>query len=236
MSGTSVLWTIPAEILFYIAFIPLWYIYDNKKGFFYLALIVIILFLVLLKFPRPKGDILSVAYDITLFRAMPFFIVGMIFGKLYTCITIPKYLIHNLYLVFISLFFILYPKIFKTTTGVNYILWVDIEILIILSIGFFGVVFLVPDDNIFLSNSIGDFLGKISYSLYLLHLPVLWQVKKFGFDSVILQLFSFIVLTLIASYLSYKFFENPSRRFLRSRFSKKSKKRGRLNRYPFLRR
>ena len=45
---------------------------------------------------------------------------------------------------------------------------------------FFFVVYLVPDDSVFLENPAGDYLGRVSYSLYLLHVPVLALVAKVG--------------------------------------------------------
>ena len=41
-------------------------------------------------------------------------------------------------------------------------------------------VFLVPDGNPILENRVGDHLGKVSYSLYLLHFPILLLFKQAG--------------------------------------------------------
>ena len=216
MSGDSVLWTIPAEVFFYLAFIPLWGIYQKKKGLFYAFLILILFLLICLKFPRIKGSFLGAPYDIWFFRALPYFIVGILFGILYKEIMIPAYLKNNYFIVGFLIFPFLYPKVFNEITGYNYRLWVDFEILFLLSVGFFILAFLLPDKNIIFANLIGDFLGKISYSLYLLHLPILWQVKNFGIDSVILEFIIFIFLALSISYISYILLENPSRKYFRS--------------------
>ena len=52
-------------------------------------------------------------------------------------------------------------------------MWKDLEILFIVSLIFFFFIFLTPENDRLLANRVGDFLGKISYSLYLLHIPVI---------------------------------------------------------------
>ncbi|HIK58124.1 MAG: acyltransferase family protein [Verrucomicrobiales bacterium] len=64
-------------------------------------------------------------------------------------------------------------------------------------------------NNIFLSNYISVFIGKISYSLYLWHWPVYIYTKLiFPKESII---FMYIVFTVILSLLSYYFIERPFR-------------------------
>ena len=81
---------------------------------------------------------------------------------------------------------------------------------------FFLITFLVPDEDTLISNRIGDFLGKISFSLYLLHLPVLWQIENQAIKSPALFLPIFLVLTIVVSSTSYFVIENPLRLIIRS--------------------
>lgn len=52
------------------------------------------------------------------------------------------------------------------------------------------------------------FLGKISYSLYLIHFPI---IVLFTFEKNFTNIFSFLVIIIFLSYLSWKFIENPFR-------------------------
>jgi peptidoglycan/LPS O-acetylase OafA/YrhL len=61
-----------------------------------------------------------------------------------------------------------------------------------------------------LGSSIGTFLGAISYSVYLLHLPLLKVLELIGFRSLLgapLALITFLFLTTIASWISYRIIE-----------------------------
>lgn len=51
-------------------------------------------------------------------------------------------------------------------------MWAQSVHLMSMSSLFFVVVFLIPPGSPFLENTIGDKLGELSYSLYLLHAPV----------------------------------------------------------------
>lgn len=224
MSGTSVLWTIPPEILFYMLFIFLWGIYQKRRGYFYISIALAIFAIIALKYPRPAGEAYGIPYDVQFFRALPYFFVGLLFGRLYSVLKIPNYLYQNIFVFSIFGFLFLYPKIFYFITEVRYPMWRGLEILFMLSTVFFFVVFLVPNKNPILSNPVGDFLGKISYSLYLLHMPILWQVKKLEIESSAILFVVFIASAIIASYFSYRFIENPCRVALRSFNSNNSRK------------
>jgi peptidoglycan/LPS O-acetylase OafA/YrhL len=100
-------------------------------------------------------------------------------------------------------------------------MWQDVGVLFSVSFVFFFLVFLVPDKNILLSNRIGDFIGKISYSLYLLHQPVLHQLEKPANEQPEIFLVIFLGVSIIISYMSYLIIENPSRKAIRSIASNK---------------
>jgi peptidoglycan/LPS O-acetylase OafA/YrhL len=212
LSGVSVLWTIPPEIQFYALFIVLWWLYSKKPGFLFFLVGLIIFILFLLDFPRPTGKKLGFTIDVSILRSLPYFLSGMMMGLLYSRWK-PSVKSHYVVLV-LGLIPFLYPKVFESITGFEHRTWQDISILLCMSWIFFLVVFFVPDNNRLLANKVGDFLGKISYSLYLLHMPILIALKLQISD--VEYLFAiFIMLSILVAYASYSLIESPCRKAVR---------------------
>ncbi|WP_430283613.1 acyltransferase family protein, partial [Pseudoalteromonas sp.] len=72
--------------------------------------------------------------------------------------------------------------------------------------------------NILLANRFGDFIGKISYSLYLLHMPIIAKVNQLDV-SIELKLLLSLLLSVIAAAISYQFFEKPVANLIRRKVS-----------------
>ena len=69
-------------------------------------------------------------------------------------------------------------------------------------------------NSIFTRPKIFQFLGKISYSIYLWHWPIVFFLYyNQQLDNVFLIVVG-IILSIVLGYLSYKFIENPTRKFL----------------------
>ncbi|MFV8820139.1 acyltransferase family protein [Haliea sp. E17] len=213
--GNSVLWTIPAEMLFYGLFLLLWWCYQRRPPYFYLACVASLLLVIIFKFPRPRGDLLGIPFDIQFFRALPFFISGLLLGQLYRHWPVPGYLCRKPSALLLLLIPFLFPEVFAAITGNRYLVWINLEVVALVAAAFFAVVFLVPDSNRLLANPLGDFFGRISYSLYLLHLPVLALVKRMELGSTALSLAVFLGLAVLLSWLSYRLVENPLRLWIR---------------------
>jgi peptidoglycan/LPS O-acetylase OafA/YrhL len=113
----------------------------------------------------------------------------------------------------------MYPELTPVTSDAKRKMWLSYEVLIVMSTVFFCIVFLVPNNNILLANKIGDFLGKISYSLYLLHMPIIEKVNQFNL-SIELKFILSLVLSLLAAFISYRYFEKPVAKLIRSKTSK----------------
>ena len=77
---------------------------------------------------------------------------------------------------------------------------------------------MVPNSNLILANPVGDFVGNVSYSWYLLHLPVLALFERYVHQHPLFILPVFVAVSLFVSYLVYRFFESPSRRAIRKYF------------------
>ena len=212
--GESVLWTIAPEIHFYWLFVVFWLLAKNRKGFIYLVSIAILITLFLSNYPRPNGSFSGIPYDFHIFRSLPYFLVGMLLGMSYRYLIIPGYLKKHIFVFTLLLIPLLYPQFSPVSGDAKMRLWLNMEVLLVMASVFFCIVFLVPDNNVILANPIGDFLGKISYSLYLLHMPIVVAINEFSMP-VWAKLAMFIVLSIVVAALSYRMIERPASRFIR---------------------
>ena len=221
MHGESVLWTIPPEIQFYIILLVFWFLAGDRKGYIYLLIVTFMMFWYLADFPRVFGEIKSVHYNIfSTLRTLPYFFIGVIFGLHYKLFKVPSYMKSNWFILALCLIPLLYPEFSLINEGDKKRMWLSYEVLFVMSTVFFCVVFLIPDNNIFLANKVGDFLGKVSYSFYLLHMPIIGMVNKFNLNIELKMLLS-LSLSVFFAHLSYVFFERPIANKIRSASNKK---------------
>lgn len=220
--GESVLWSIPPEIQFYLIFIIFWAFAKHRSGYIYLSIITVMIVLFLFNFPRIYGDINGVPYnEFNVLRSLPYFFVGVIFGMNYNTFKVPEYLKKHWFILALCLIPLMYPDLTTITSDAKQKMWLSYEVLFVMSTVFFCVVFLVPNNNVLLANKIGDFIGKISYSFYLLHMPIIVQVNTLDFSVEFKLLFS-LSLSILAAYLSFMYFEKPVAKLIRVRSAKKS--------------
>ena len=215
LEGESVLWSVAPEVHFYVIFIGFWFLASWRPGYVYLLIAATMVLLFLLNFPRPHGELVGIPYDLHLFRSLPYFFVGLLMGKHYKSIHIPKYMKSHWYILALLLIPLLYPDFTPVKSSANFKMWLHYEVLLVMATAFFCVVFLVPDDNKLLANKAGDFIGKVSYSLYLLHMPVLYYVNKFELQ-IELKLLLFISLSLLVAYMSFILIEKPLSKLIRN--------------------
>lgn len=215
-SGSSILWTIPAEIQFYALFVLLWWMMAKREIYLFVFMAGIFLGLLILDFPRPEGRALGMPFDIRLLQSLPYFFVGVVFGQLYGRWKPPDYLSSGFFVLAILGLPLLYPKVFVLLAGYEYRVWQDVGCLFWISSIFFLLVFLVPEKNVLLSNRVGDFLGKISYSWYLLHLPLLRYIKEPAKERPELFLVLFLAVSIGLAYVSYRVIEAPLRKAIRA--------------------
>jgi peptidoglycan/LPS O-acetylase OafA/YrhL len=178
----------------------------------------VIALVVFLDFPNPRWEVYGLDVDTKLIRSLPYFFVGVIFGQLYRNWKPPERLVSGAFVSVILIIPLLYPRIFYALTGYQHRMWRDGGILVVVSLVFFSVVFLVPDENRILANPIGDFVGKISYSLYLLNLPVLRLVVKLMPANLYSTIYAlvFLIAAGIVAVVSYVVVENPARNAIRA--------------------
>lgn len=213
--GESVLWSIPAEVQFYFIFLIFWALAKHRTGYIYLLIFSTMILLYLTNFPKIYGNIFGIRYnEFNVLRTLPYFFIGVIFGLHYSSLRIPNYLKKHSFILVLCLIPLMYPEFTPIESEDKKRMWLSYEVLLIMSSIFFIVVFLVPDKNILLENKIGDFIGKISYSLYLLHMPVIEWVDTFAIPVEFKLALSFTFSVVIA-YVSFTFFEKPAAKIIR---------------------
>jgi peptidoglycan/LPS O-acetylase OafA/YrhL len=214
--GESVLWSIPPEIQFYFIFVIFWSLSKSRSGYIYLSIIAVMLFLFFTNFPRINGDLGGVPYNLfNTLRSLPYFFIGVIFGMHFKSLKVPNYLRKHWFILALLLIPAMYPEITSITSDAKTRMWLSYEVLLVMSTVFFCIVFLVPDNNVLLANRLGDFIGKISYSLYLLHMPIIILVNQLNL-SVEFKLFLSFSLTVSIAFMSYKYFEKPVAALIRN--------------------
>jgi peptidoglycan/LPS O-acetylase OafA/YrhL len=162
--------------------------------------------------------IAGVYISLALLKVYPYFCVGFLFGLLHRKWTPPQHWRSGYFsLTMILVFPFLCPQVFTELSGSTLSGWSDPLVFFVVSSVFLFLVFLVPDRNVLLENNVGDFLGKVSYSVYLLHYPVLLLIKKLGLAHGFSGALLFVAVTLMLSELSFRFLESPARSWLRSK-------------------
>ena len=223
--GVQVLWTIPAEIHFYLVFAVLWWLRPRLPWAIPLFCVAVLGLFASGHWPvGPKQPLMGFPIDLPVLRGLPYFVVGMAIGMLYLRWQAPARWRHHGFVAALGLLLLLYPAIFERLTGWSYgmgngesPMWFVPLLLLAMSAIFFALVFLVPDGNPVLEHRLGDYLGNISYSMYLLHFPILQAMERFGLAKGGGGLLLFLAITIAASTITYRLFERPMRLRIRAK-------------------
>ena len=204
-------WSIGNELFFYLLFPFLIFITRRSHVFIWgITVLAFLAFLYSTFFVLDSSVPLGkqwYAY-VNPFNQVLFFVLGICIGTLDN--SSRKYSETS----FLILLLFLGGVLFYPITGEPIVL-VSTYVRIILSIGIFIVCFLFYKSNFeFLPRWITGtfrFLGEISYSLYLIHpvvlLCLIFLAKKMDIQSIGLIIAATMILSVMVSYLSYKFFE-----------------------------
>ena len=203
VSGTTVLWSIPVEIQYYLTFVILWC--GRARGLMYVSISILFIFQVLILIFGTFGPYTIVSW-------FHFFIIGTLIASRDRLGLTPKYL------VYLSLFFLPFalPEVRRSLGFVvleNYFdpITAGYPVLI------FYFVVSRPDLFSVLATPIMRYLGQVSFGMYLLHWPILIVVSYVGLNEYI-SLVAVFSVTFFASSLSLYLIEKPSQRFLKSKF------------------
>ena len=217
LRGENVLWTIPPEIHFYIMFSCAWFLYPRfKKSLLVVSSVTLTTYIFGAWPEEPSASILGLPTTFSIVKALPYFLVGSLLGLAFHHWQPQARLQSHWYAATLLLLPLLYPAIYSTVTGQSHGMWLDPGILVCVSLIFFAVVFLVPPGNPLLENKVGDKVGQVSYSLYLLHYPLLLALKKAGLATGVLGLTIFLVLSMALAVASFFLVEAPAREKIRA--------------------
>ncbi|MCB0752943.1 MAG: acyltransferase [Ignavibacteriae bacterium] len=218
LSGKSVLWTIPPEIHFYILFVFLWCVYSKSPKLMLVIIAAAFVFLNYLDYPVYKWRTeLGLLIDFRLPKLLSYFLLGVLIGAIYNSWHTSEKIKSNYYAVILVIIPLLYPKVFTAVFGFTHEMWKDLIVLFGLGMWFVSILFLIPARNFILSNKLGDFLGKISYSLYLLHLPTRKLLQEHAVNAPVFFFVIYILSSIMIAYLSYLIIENPLRKAIRKK-------------------
>lgn len=181
IGNESVFWTIGPQVQFYFLFIGIWataaYFKTSRDPLPFVFLVFIGLFLIMIRREFPGTIIVS---------NLHFFVFGMLAGvarrKMSTDFRSPQMmtLVHaSLLVIFLAVELgFVQLSLSMRTDNLN-------EIVLAMLIAFFVFAFSFPSwiERILFENPLMTLLGKYSFSLYLLHMPVLyWSKKLFPHD------------------------------------------------------
>lgn len=175
---TSVFWTIPVELKFYVFFPVLWLLLGFLKNNWLRSAIIFCAFVVSVKV-FPFGERLDLS------RYIEFFIGGVCAGyfnaHMHTTQTWKREAINILFVICVILILIFIPQIFLHLTGLIHTMWHMPQILAPL----FALCVLMCANTTgwareIFSNKIFMFLGKISFSLYLVHYPFIYFINHWS--------------------------------------------------------
>jgi peptidoglycan/LPS O-acetylase OafA/YrhL len=218
LRGVNVLWTIPAEIHFYVLFAGAWLAYPRFKRSLALVSTLVLCAYVFGAWPEaPSTTLFGLPASFAIVSVLPYFIVGAGLGYAFGHWQPPARMQSHWYAAALLLLPLLYPDIYFLLTGRSHRMLLDPMILACVSLIFSAVVFLVPAGNPVLETRAGDKLGQVSYSLYLLHFPLLLALDKAGLAGGVLGLLLFLALAIALAIASFTLIEAPARRMIRRR-------------------
>lgn len=226
-TGESVLWSVVTELRFYFFFPVIWLIYKRSASAAIFALLCLTLIFYLYSrhylredTPPPPEIMVNLSMGWTMYAGSYFFAGIMTAIILSRAKALPLLFWNIAFAISLGLFLMLYPSITpfvdRPSTDVPvrilYDMWAN-PIYLLFTTALLISTIKAPISEVLFANRPMLFFGKISYSFYLWHMPVLWYLNRFtglGDDP---YLFFVIALALIilVSYISFLGIEKPMR-------------------------
>lgn len=205
----SVLWTIAVELKFYLLF-P-----------------VIIALIYVLPGHRSKLCVLTVLYatfalveleveKFSLWRFIEFFLAGMIAGALYLHANVSvkaRRWIDLAFLVLLVVIVVAIPGILQALLGIQSGLWRDpLPYSLMAGATVLASAWLSPSASRLFANGPLEFIGKVSFSLYLIHLPVMrYLVRELDYDALVTLPLA-IGAAVAVAWVMYELIEKPGQK------------------------
>lgn len=199
IKGTSVFWTIPVEVQFYAVFPVIWLLYRWQGWTAALWLLLTIVVIAASGFNR----------FIELAPYAAFFIAGCIAAMLPKPPTAKG--MNALFVLCCVLYVATFPRVaplFRINTAG---MWVSPLYMLLIPV-FLLASLHAPLAKIVLGNPVARFLGNISYSVYLLHLPVMLVMNSKS--PAMTNLILYLLLTTLVSWISFIILEVPLRAWI----------------------
>lgn len=220
LDGVDVLWTIPVEIHFYVIFALGLAASRRVPGAVVLAALALALACLRLRGAEFVTNIAGARIDIAAMKGIPLFLAGVLIARLRNAApNLGSGLSSRWWSASLLGIVVLMPATFERLFGVANELWASYAVMASVVAMLACIVFLVPPHASFLASAPMRFAGDISYSLYLLHMPVLRLTEPMGTGASPARLVSFAALSLIVAAISCYCFEKPCRRAIRRLFS-----------------
>ncbi|MFJ3409423.1 acyltransferase family protein [Pseudomonas protegens] len=214
--GENVFWTIQIEVLFYIVFVGLWFGFGalSKTSFFCLVLTCA----VLIWFLGPLSNL-------QFFHTAHYFLFGVLSALIYGGVSIKhsSRVISLIGLVLLLAMPLTFPKVFKILFGGDIVSWesslIVAQLLIVFNVALRDRYYL----RWFLSLRPLVWLGKVSYSVYLIHYFVICGVVSFTTpsDNYFFNFTMVLTIVLVLSWASNSMLERPMQRALARAFLNK---------------
>jgi peptidoglycan/LPS O-acetylase OafA/YrhL len=218
-------WTIGVEMLFYLMF-PVFYIWSRgivRATIFFLGAVALSLAFKRLLDYYSAGT--SDFFQLSVIRHLPVFASGIVAFQFYERFALGKNIVKSLALFAVSLgLFVAAAMMLNLLFGDPYYFQIPWFVATLLGLAFFPFSFLV--------NRLTGFLGKLSYSLYLIHPPLVVALiplyrRLYGWDMPLSAKYLMVVtltfgLLILLAYPAYRYVEQPGIR-LGKRLARRSR-------------
>lgn len=213
LKGVSILWTIAVEFQFYIFFPLIWFLGRKSKTIILVITIIYVFLISLAGYPKEP----------VLLRSVPFFMAGVFIS------TIPnlnnKNISNAIFVICLIATIISFPRIITpiefhlglTADPIKYVIVWESKFYLILIPSLVWSALSAPWAKLLLGHQSVRYLGTISYSFYLIHMPILELMEyKYSIkNNVFLFLVIYVSITIALSVISYVFIERPSGQAIR---------------------
>jgi peptidoglycan/LPS O-acetylase OafA/YrhL len=198
--GWDVFWTIPVEVQFYALFPIFWFAYRKLGASLIPWIGLLIAVLATIGYPRTPA----------LLPYLPFFLIGAAISMLPR---MDRHAANALFVICAAAYILEFPQIRNALGSFRGGFW-ESPIYMLLMPALLVAALDSPVADRTLGTRPMRFLGNISYSVYLLHYPVLYALTSLEVANVSLFLAIFLAVTTMVGWLSFRFFELPVRGFM----------------------
>lgn len=211
----GVIWTIAVEFQFYLLF-PFLALFLSRYGLRYLIVVVLLMIMIRYNMATVANEPMYWNFYHSIIGRLDQFVIGMIFAVLYSrgyfiCLQHKTF---ACFIIFISIILLTWLFSFKTTDAIMLYLSFSIEAVLWGAVAIAYLSVTLP--NLSKLDNILARLGEISFSVYILHLPIGAMMNKiFGFTvpvmvgEALLQATIKATIVVAVSFITYYVIEKP---------------------------